>query len=312
MGKPGPNGVSRSNPAGWKFLDGTLSRVDGLRPGVEGFYRKTSKYIEDLFDEEYGTPLALVSGNIVELQKKVNKLTEKARQNRSFTIKEKKFLYDLYSWLATGGRWKWLSKMDLGKYDQGLWEAGELLQHYLDGEGKPLEIDSTIYENSVIVKYAMGKIKEAVTRDISSSGKIRNNGRISSTDVLAKTSFKSVTESGQILKGGVLLAEQGNTRLKYANNRFVLKSQSTVAENHFWQPDNVINIETVWRVDDRWDYESFSAQRKKRINHITVIPLRGGKFLKLHDGLSHYLTVMGVAKEFDYFSQWSESWSLPS
>jgi hypothetical protein len=39
---------------------------------------------------------------------------------------------------------------------------------------------------------------------------------------------------------------------------------------------------------------------------------RGGDnaVLALPDGLSQYMTVLGVAKAFDYYAEWHETWSL--
>lgn len=43
--------------------------------------------------------------------------------------------------------------------------------------------------------------------------------------------------------------------------------------------------------------------------YVTDIPLAKNFVLKLPDGLSHYLTKIGVASDFTYVSQWQETWS---
>lgn len=69
-------------------------------------------------------------------------------------------------------------------------------------------------------------------------------------------------------------------------------------------------IETTWRVDDYWDYTSFEKQKQLGRYDVTHLPLAGDKVLKLPDGLSHYLTTLGLAKEFSYYSEWTEKWSV--
>ncbi len=41
---------------------------------------------------------------------------------------------------------------------------------------------------------------------------------------------------------------------------------------------------------------------------MTEIPLTQEQILKLPDGLSHYLTKIGVAKDFKYIAEWHETW----
>jgi hypothetical protein len=297
--KPGVNGISGKGQA---LEDGTLGRFFGSIPGVldawgqkaKQFAEETEQSAEDLAWRKVGLGYELAIGDVDEIQKEVDRLTKKARNNEAFTESEKAFLEDLYEWIALGGRGK------------GLWEAGKLLNHYLHGDGETLEIDSGIYENSVIVQYAMAELKKVIAADISKTGKIRNNGVIWSTHVLKEKNFGDPKAKGQILAGGVLLAEQSNSRLKNANNRFVLRSSSKAETGASkTQP----KITTIWRIEDTWDYNSFAEQKNQKRNDVTHLPLRGGKVLKLPDGLSWYLTELKIAKEFTFYSEWEETWS---
>ena len=298
-----PGVVGSSGKAG-SLDDGTLGRFLGGVPGVVDEWGKKVKEFaegaqegaEDLAWRKVGLGYYLATGDADEIQKEVDRLTKKARNQEVFTVDEKNFLVDLYEWIATGGRWKWVASSPKD-YEKGLWEAGELLNHYLNGEGKELEIDSSIYETSVIVKYAAAEMKKVMAGDLSKTKKIRNNGEIRSTQVLTAKNFGDANAKGQILTGGVLLAEQSNSRLKYANNRFVLKSSSKCDGD---------KVTTTWRIDDEWDYNSFAEQKKQGRNDVTHLPLRGGKVLKLPDGLSHYLTTIGIAKEFPFYAEWTE------
>lgn len=302
--KPGVKGSSGKTR---NLDDGTLGRFLSWAPGVIDSWGKKAKEFaedaqegaEDLAWRKVGLGYYLATGDADEIQKEIDRLTKKARNQQVFTADEKNFLVDLYEWIATGGRWKWVTSPT--QYDKGLWEAGELLNHYLNGEGKELQIDSSIYENSVIVQYAAAEMKKVIAADLARTKTIRNKGEVWSTQVLTAKNFGDANAKGQILTGGVLLAEQSNSRLKYANNRFVLKSSSTFTAD---------SVTTKWRVDDEWDYNSFAEQKKQRRNDVTHLPLRGGKVLKLPDGLSHYLTTAGIAKEFPFYAEWTETWSL--
>jgi hypothetical protein len=294
--------------------DGTLARVvgripgiiDGWKNGIQRWGGERKDEVEDLAWRKVGIGYDLMTGDVAKVQKKVDALTAKARRGAHFKPDEKAFVVDLYEWIATGGRWKWVSSSPT-EPGQGLWEAGQLLGHYLHGGGKTLKIDSHIYETSVIVQYAMGEIKNAVTADLAHAGKIRSNGEIGSSHVLKKKSFGDSKSKGQILDGGVLLAEQSNARLKNANNRFVLRSKSTHGQVTKGLASPVA-VTTTWRVEDSWDYNSFAEQKKQGRNDVTDLPLGGGKILRLPDGLSHYLTVEGLAKEFTHYAEWTEVW----
>jgi hypothetical protein len=96
-----------------------------------------------------------------------------------------------------------------------------------------------------------------------------------------------------------LLTEQNNSRLKNADNRFVLQSFTTRNQNRTFR--------TRWSVNSRYDFEPFSVE------HVTHIPLGGSRVLLIPDGLSEYLTHprIDVARAFDHTATWYETWSAP-
>jgi hypothetical protein len=73
---------------------------------------------------------------------------------------------------------------------------------------------------------------------------------------------------------------------------------------------NCCPIRTIWRIESRWDYDSFEKQKSQNKNLVTNLPLPNNAVLKLPDGLSYYITNLGLAAEFDYFSEWEEVWTL--
>ena len=103
-----------------------------------------------------------------------------------------------------------------------------------------------------------------------------------------------------------MLAEQANKRLHYANNRFILDSTTTLPAGSSRM------LITVWRVEDEYVFASFEEQKKKGRHDVTVIPMPGGRQLRLPDGLSHDLTTLGLAMEFSHYADWREQWSLPA
>lgn len=98
---------------------------------------------------------------------------------------------------------------------------------------------------------------------------------------------------GRLLSDGVLIAEQANPRLKNADHRFVLQVRTTKA---------VTGFVSTFFVESVYDFEPFKT------GHITHIPLTEAFVLKLPDGLSHHMTKIGIAQDFNYSSKWTVHW----
>ena len=98
---------------------------------------------------------------------------------------------------------------------------------------------------------------------------------------------------GDFKRDGLLKAEESNLRLKNTDNRFYLQIELEKSGNRFI---------STWKVESIYDFEPFSK------GYFTNIPLGHGYVLKLPDGLSHYLTQIGVAQDFKYSATWNESW----
>jgi len=109
-----------------------------------------------------------------------------------------------------------------------------------------------------------------------------------------KRGKRSISKQGYLLKDGALLVEQKNQRLKNADHRFHLNVTSTIADK--------TTFVSKWQVNSVYDFEPVEKK------HITEIPLSKNFILKLPDGLSHHLTKIGVAKDFEYATRWHETW----
>jgi hypothetical protein len=226
------------------------------------------------------------------LQNAIDYLTCKAKAKMTFTDEEKDFLKNIFEDLWWGGEIK------------GYPEAAQLADHYVNGKGAKLEIDSGVYQTSVIVKDTADVIKDYVRHLI-----VRNLyfAIVRSSDIsflhspqcrrVSRASGRDVDRQGYVLGDGNLLTEQSNSRLKNANNRFVLVAQNAKI--------GAKTVSTRWRVDDKYVFEPF-----ERAAFITNIPLSSSQVLKVPDGLSHYMCVLKIANEFDYWAEWAETWNV--
>jgi len=221
------------------------------------------------------------------LQNTIDYLTCKGKLGKVFTDNEKEFMKELFEALWWGGQY------------HSFKEAAILANHYVNGGGEVLNINSKVYTDSVIVSDAMSALKAHI-KELSSKKKPVSMIKSSDTSFLdsiharsLKKGARSVIKQGYILSNGALLVEQSNQRLKNADHRFYLVVNTTKNGNDFL---------SQWKVKSVYDFESFDK------GFITDIPLAKDFILKLPDGLSHYLTKIGVAKDFKYISRWQDRW----
>jgi hypothetical protein len=229
--------------------------------------------------------------NFDAMQKAIDYLTCKAKNKQAFENNEKEFLKEIYEAFWWGGQYK------------GWKEAAQLANHYVHGNGKPLSINPDIYRTSVIVKDTMRLMKKHIVELIKNK---KHYQHISSGDVgfYSKPYCKNLTNrmrnyktQGQ-MRNGLLIAEQNNERLQKSDNRFFLECINSKMGDK--------KVFTRWFVENTYDFQPF-----EKADFITDIPIKRPEFiLKMPDGLSFYMTKLGIAKEFEYRSEWSEIWEL--
>jgi len=180
-------------------------------------------------------------------------------------------------------------------------EASKLADHYVHGNGKLLKLDEDVYIGSTIVRDVQAVMKRQIQLDLKES---RGSGiSLASADgrlfrrkdylaLLDKSRNKN--SQGRVLIGGWLLTEQDNQRLQKANNRFRLDSVSQMSDGR---------ISTTWRVDDDYVFEPLSK------GYYTDITLGEKMALRMPDGLSQYMTTLGIAKSFKHYAEWREIWN---
>jgi len=232
------------------------------------------------------------TGDLKYLQDALDFLTCKAKAKMEFNEDDKEFLKEIYEAFWWGGQYK------------GYKEAAQLANHYVNGDGNgkadPLRINPEVYQTSRIVIATMEAMKKFITekkmnRKSFFEFKCNNVEFISKPYAKALMRMNYKTE-GKMKRSGVLEAAQNNQRLHKTDGHFYLQAHSVLLPNK--------KIKTTWRVDSLYDFEPF-----ERKDYYTHIPL-GQQKLILSDGLSEYMTRIGVAKAFWYRAEWSETWVM--
>lgn len=231
-----------------------------------------------------------VTGDLKYLQDALDFLTCKAKAKMKFEEDEKEFLKELYEAFWWGGQYK------------GFKEAAQLANHYVNGTGNsktnPLRINAEVYKTSKIVIATMSAMKKFIVEKISQK-KPLFDFRCDNTEFRSKSYTKPLLRmnyktEGKMKSSGVLEVAQENLRLHKTDGHFYLQAKSLLQPNK--------KIKTTWRVDSLYDFEPFEKH-----DYYTHIPL-GQQKLIVSDGLSEYMTKIGVAKAFWYRAEWEEIW----
>lgn len=232
------------------------------------------------------------TGDLKELQDAIDFLSCKAKAKMDFDADDKEFLKEIYEAFWWGGQYK------------GYKEAAQLANHYVNGDGNgksnPLRIDPGIYKTSKIVIATMHAMKKFILEK-KDSKKTFFEFRCDNVEFRTKLYTKPLMKmnyrtEGKMKSTGVLEAAQDNQRLHKTDGHFYLQALSVLLPNR--------TIKTTWLVDSLYDFEPFERQ-----DYYTHIPL-GQQKLVLSDGLSEYMTRIGIAKEFWYRAEWTELWNL--
>jgi hypothetical protein len=100
---------------------------------------------------------------------------------------------------------------------------------------------------------------------------------------LKRAAGRDEKRDGWLLSNGYLLVEQNNARLQKA-------------------------IASCLRVRMR-PFPEAASSRDGASTMCMNIDISGTVVLKVPDGLSHYMTTLGLAKEFVYSASWTEYWN---
>ncbi len=212
------------------------------------------------------TASKIASGDFAEIQTRVDALEKKAIGKKEFSEDDKAFLKDLYASLAFGGR------------IMGHREAADMLDRYLAATGEPLRLGSEAYEANAKVKAAVVKLASRIRADLSR--------RVARKKYLSDRIVVSISE---------------DARLFYFSNVFFLQAFPDTADGD--------RPRIRFRVDLTSHFVSYDEEKKiyGRCGRVSTPFVTNGKgsTLTIDDGLSNYLTVIGLAKEFGYYSEWT-------
>jgi|GEM_PF-2510177 len=231
--------------------------------------------------------------SVGKVQDAVDYLECKAKAGMPFTETEGKFTEELYEAFSIGGK------------VSGMPEAAALADHYVNGNGVNLQIDSGAYETSTIVQDSTEAMKSHI-QDLEAAGlpfeKVSTDSQsfVDSPQIKSVMSIngsRSASTDGYVRSDGLVFAEQNNNRLQKADNRFTIDATTTQA------PDGT--FETTFRVENTYDFEPYSVGDK-----YTEIPVTSDSSLTIDDGLSEYMASGegGVANTFEYHAEWTETW----
>ena len=232
------------------------------------------------------------SAAVARVQDAVDYLECKAKAGLSFTAPEGNFMEELYESFSIGGK------------ISGMPEAAALADHYVNGKGTALEIDSGVYETSAVVLDTTEAMQSHI-QDLEANGLPFEQVSTSSPSfvdspqirtVMSVNGSRSAMTDGYVRSDGLVFAEQANHRLQKADNRFTIDASTTMT------PDGT--FETTYRVENRYDFEPYSVSDK-----YTEIPVTENVNLTVDDGLSEYMdSGADVADAFDYHAEWTVRW----
>lgn len=222
------------------------------------------------------------------LQGSLRYLACKAKAKMVFNEADKEYLKEVYEAFYWGG------------YFKGYKEAAQLASHYVNGNGAEMRVNPQVYQSAPIVQKTMEAMKTFI-RELKSKHQNFAMLKCNNTVFMSKPYAQALQRmnfrtEGKMKRQGVLEAPQDNHRLHKADGHFFLDAKTVSGQNN--------NMKTTWSVDSLYDFEPYEKH-----DYITEIPL--GKFrLEISDGLSEYMTRIGVAKAFKYKAEWVEKWSI--
>jgi hypothetical protein len=233
-----------------------------------------------------------IPGLVTTLQKRIDDIatrakkrpTARTRAETALTEADVEFLRSLYIGIGQGGR-------------VFAPEAAQLMRRYLNPDKSSVEeVDSAIYKESAAVRAELDRQKKEIVH-AARTGQLPGNAKAVHAIHAGARKSEACEHPRDVPRphaARMVLAD--GERLKKANNRFWVQSYSTRKGNL---------VTTTFVVTDCYEFEPF------RKGFFTDLELFGQR-IRLDDGLSEYLTRVGVAKAFTYESTWQDEWTLPS
>ena len=223
-------------------------------------------------------PIAFSIGTgigIEELQHEIGLVNRKAISGQKLAEQEIQFLYDVYYSLATGARM--LPTMG---------PTGRLMAHYLDGSGEPLAIEPRVFLDS-------GRVQDMA-------------------DVMKATLLKD--------------HQKHVARKTYCSEPFYMPDWSRPGSSYGLYYGTLCvdvrrgergSLDLAWKAEVPWEWPSYAVLTERHgrpDSEVVAIPslraiVTGNPKARLHlsNGLGHYLSVVGPARAFDTYAEWTET-----
>ncbi|MCX7010559.1 MAG: hypothetical protein NTY53_25500 [Kiritimatiellaeota bacterium] len=223
------------------------------------------------------TPIAftLATGiGVSWLQARVDELDDKAINGKPFTADEKQFLNNLYRCFAKGGRLTLVLR-----------QSSQLMDHYLSASGDKLELNPRIFVHSAPVQQQMGLLKRRIQQDRKRAVPLQGT--------YASTNFYMGDPDFIDSHVGLYFGRITATPTPMADG----------------------SIELHWRAECPWEWPSYASLFAEYGQHqAQCFPLPnlssilfGPRYcLRMDDGLGGHLALLGLAKSFLAYAEWTE------
>lgn len=217
----------------------------------------------------------LASGiGLPRMQAQVDRLEAMAVKGATFSAADKRYLHDLYSCFAKGGRLTIVIR-----------QAGGIMAHYLSGKGTPYKTGPRIFVKNRKVRKEMANLEKKVTDHIKKRGKAEaeyTSPRFYMPDPSCLDSVFGLYYGHLILRararqdGRIVLHWRAEVPWEWPTYESQAKENGDPHAKYSWIP----NVQSLLRGR-----------------------MRG---LRIDDGLGEYLVRLGLAKPFLLYSEWTD------
>jgi hypothetical protein len=236
--------------------------------------------------QQLGMAWTLGTGRGIEaVQARTNAIERQILRGKSVSVQDQRYLVDLYSAMATGGR-----------HLPPIRQSGRLMQHYLDASGKPLEVDSRLFLGSRVVLKQTAKLRQqARKRAALTRGAVVGLDRYQWSPQFYMASSSDPDSFFGLYWGRIGYRSQIDSSGK--------------------------RLHLHWRAEVDWRWPRYAELRRKygkAREEVVPIPnvravVYGKKYaLRLSNGLGGYLEEAGFARSFLAYAEWDEVVPLPA
>jgi len=236
--------------------------------------------------QQLGMAWALGTGRGIEaVQARTDAIERQILRGKPVSAQDQRYLVDLYSAMATGGR-----------HLPPIRQSGRLMQHYLAASGKPLEVDSRLFLGSRVVLKQTAKLRQQASKRAA----LTRSAIVGLDGYQWSPQFYMASSSDPDSFFGLYWGRIGyRSRIDSSGKRLHLH----------------------WRAEVDWRWPRYAELRRKygkAREEVVPIPnvravVYGKKYaLRLSNGLGGYLEEAGFARSFLAYAEWDEVVPLPA